>query len=49
MLREINSKLRKAAVIVGTAVFIYKVIEEAKEEKKEVGDGFQQKEYDDIW
>lgn len=49
MLQNFNNSLRKAILIVGAAIVIYNIIEAANEEQKEANDGFQEKEFDDIW
>ena len=49
MLQNFNKSLRKAILIVGAAIVIYGIIEAANEEQKEANDGFQEKEFDDIW
>jgi hypothetical protein len=49
MLQNLNKSLRKAILIVGAAIVIYGIIEAANEEQKEANDGFQEKEFDDIW
>lgn len=49
MFQNLNRSLRKAILIVGSAVVIYNIIESAKKEQREANDGFQEKEFDDIW
>ena len=49
MLKEINDKLRRALLIIGGSLVIYKIIESAREEQKETEEGFQSEEFDDIW
>lgn len=49
MFEKLNKSLRTAILIVGGAIVIYSIIEAAAEDQQEAGDGFQVKEFDDIW
>lgn len=56
MFEKLNSNLRKTILIIGTAVFIAKIIGSREDGEKESIktaeediDKFQEKEFDDIW
>ena len=49
MFRKLNEELRRAILIVGGGIIIYNIIESLREEQQDADDGFQAKEFDDIW
>lgn len=49
MLREINSKLRKLILIIGSGLLVFKLIEGRGKSEKPDREGFQTEEFDDIW
>lgn len=49
MLRKINRIMRIVLLVTGAVFCIFKLTEKTKIEKKSEKDGFQTKEFDDIW